>query len=267
MRPCRKGGCPANHARPPGSPSNSFKIFSPHPVTFSPILRPHKSFSGNTYGSPRKCCKQKTYGRPKFISCNTYKKQGGGGYSPLFSFNLKPSISRSLRPCLFLPNVFYLSGFHGQRRQRSKSSRNAATRLPGPLRLQYRPQSDRAELPVARSVQRLSWLGDVAAHAHPSRLARHAPSVFVRVFSGTLRRSHHIPRLAHGFSGADRRAAGRLRQLFLAAANRRARNGVSQTKSALLLGHRCLAPRSDHRVPGRPGNRNHYLASISAHVA
>src|SRR5467141_3684882 len=70
--------CPANHARPPGSPSNSLRIFSPHPVTFSPTLRSRKSFSGNTYGSPRKCCKQKTYGRANFFSCNTYKKQGEG---------------------------------------------------------------------------------------------------------------------------------------------------------------------------------------------
>src|SRR5260370_13753165 len=37
----------------------------------------HKSFSCNIYGSPRKCCKQKTYGLPKSFRCNTYKKQGG----------------------------------------------------------------------------------------------------------------------------------------------------------------------------------------------
>src|SRR4029077_2265330 len=60
-------------------PSNSLRTFSPHPVTFSPTPRPRKSFSGNTYGSPRKCCKQKTYGIPKSFSCNTYKKQGVGG--------------------------------------------------------------------------------------------------------------------------------------------------------------------------------------------
>jgi hypothetical protein len=35
-----------------------------------------KSFSCNTYGSPRKCCKQKTYGQAKSFRCNTYKKQG-----------------------------------------------------------------------------------------------------------------------------------------------------------------------------------------------
>ena len=36
-----------------------------------------KSFSCNTYESPRKCCKQKTYGPTKSFSCNTYKKHGG----------------------------------------------------------------------------------------------------------------------------------------------------------------------------------------------
>ena len=35
-----------------------------------------KSFSCNTYGPPRKCCKQKTYGLAKSFSCNTYKKKG-----------------------------------------------------------------------------------------------------------------------------------------------------------------------------------------------
>src|SRR5258708_11413973 len=37
----------------------------------------HKCFSCNTYGSPRKCCKQKTYGIAKLFRCNTYKKVGG----------------------------------------------------------------------------------------------------------------------------------------------------------------------------------------------
>src|SRR5713101_2687655 len=36
-----------------------------------------KSFTCNTYGFPRKCCKQKTYGLAKSFRCNTYKKQGG----------------------------------------------------------------------------------------------------------------------------------------------------------------------------------------------
>ncbi len=37
-----------------------------------------KSFICNTYASPRKCCKQKTYGPAKPFRCNTYKKHGGG---------------------------------------------------------------------------------------------------------------------------------------------------------------------------------------------
>src|SRR5260370_24917659 len=41
-----------------------------------------KSFSCNTYGSPRKCCKQKTYGMAKPFRCNTYKKQGGTSFKP-----------------------------------------------------------------------------------------------------------------------------------------------------------------------------------------
>ena len=40
---------------------------------------PVSPFSCNTYGPPRKCCKQKTYGRTKSFKCNTYRKQGGGG--------------------------------------------------------------------------------------------------------------------------------------------------------------------------------------------
>src|SRR6266446_10390365 len=84
---------------------------------------------------------------------------------------------------------------HGQRRQRSKSSRNATTRLAGAHSAQHRSQGHWSELSVARAVQRFSRFGDVSAHAHPSRVARRAPSVFVRVLSGTLRRSHHISRL------------------------------------------------------------------------
>jgi uncharacterized protein YceH (UPF0502 family) len=35
-----------------------------------------KSFTCNTYASPRKCCKQKTYGKTKPFRCNTYKNTG-----------------------------------------------------------------------------------------------------------------------------------------------------------------------------------------------
>ena len=53
---------------------------SPYLVTsLSPYFHFSKSFSCNTYGSPRKCCKQKTCGSAKPFKCNTYKKHGGRG--------------------------------------------------------------------------------------------------------------------------------------------------------------------------------------------
>src|SRR5207237_405280 len=51
-----------------------------------------KSFNRNTYGPPRKCCKQKAYGSAKPFKCNTYTKHGGGvsvmvnGYLLMSSF-------------------------------------------------------------------------------------------------------------------------------------------------------------------------------------
>src|ERR1700682_479974 len=42
------------------------------------VLVQYKSFSCNTYGPPRKCCKQKTYGLAKSFRCNIYKIPGGG---------------------------------------------------------------------------------------------------------------------------------------------------------------------------------------------
>jgi hypothetical protein len=38
-----------------------------------------KSFSCNTYRTPRKCCKEKTYAMTNSLKCYTYKKQGWGG--------------------------------------------------------------------------------------------------------------------------------------------------------------------------------------------
>src|SRR6266446_1974211 len=66
---------PAFYGCPPVSPSNSFKIPLSHPVTFSPTARLRKSFSCNTYESPRKCCKQKTYGKAKSFRCNIYERE------------------------------------------------------------------------------------------------------------------------------------------------------------------------------------------------
>ncbi len=62
----------------------------------------HKSFSCNIYGSPRKCCKQKTYGLPKSFRCNTYKKQGGvHPYKPKANLSFVRPFIRSLRRYLF----------------------------------------------------------------------------------------------------------------------------------------------------------------------
>src|SRR6266478_845155 len=47
--------------------------------TFQNCLKP---FTCNIYRSPRKCCKQKTYGLAKPFRCNTYKKQGGSSFKP-----------------------------------------------------------------------------------------------------------------------------------------------------------------------------------------
>jgi hypothetical protein len=47
--------------------------------------------------NPRKCCRQKTYGKAKFFRCNIYKKQGvplfypGAEPSQLLPFSLLPS--------------------------------------------------------------------------------------------------------------------------------------------------------------------------------
>jgi hypothetical protein len=52
---------------------------SPHlAISLPPYFLFSKSFICNTYASPRKCCKQKTYGLAKPFRCNTYKKHGGG---------------------------------------------------------------------------------------------------------------------------------------------------------------------------------------------
>src|SRR5258708_16468222 len=74
-------------------------------------LRPYflfsKSFSCNTYGSPRKCCKQKTYDPAKPFRCNTYKIQGEGAVGsdlPLYRSTFTCRLSTSSAPL-----------FHGSR--------------------------------------------------------------------------------------------------------------------------------------------------------
>jgi hypothetical protein len=54
----------------------AFANLIPYSYSYAP---PRKSFSCNTHGSPRKCCKQKTYSVTKPFRCNTYKKQGARG--------------------------------------------------------------------------------------------------------------------------------------------------------------------------------------------
>lgn len=52
----------ANHTRPPGSPSNYFKIFPSQLISSAPTLRPPKSFGCNTYKN-RGCMGE---GQPNF---------------------------------------------------------------------------------------------------------------------------------------------------------------------------------------------------------
>jgi hypothetical protein len=61
----------------------NFQLLTPTPPLSYVLSLSHfregdrKSFNCNTYGRPRKYCKQKTYSPTKSFRCNTYKKQGG----------------------------------------------------------------------------------------------------------------------------------------------------------------------------------------------
>jgi len=69
--------------------------FYPNPV----VVTAHycfNSFSCNTYGSPRKCCKQKIYGLAKPFRCNIYKNTGGGSRLWLTRFPMRKSVLRSM---------------------------------------------------------------------------------------------------------------------------------------------------------------------------
>src|SRR5712664_3724575 len=57
-----------------------------------------KSFSCNTYASPPKCCKQKTYGAAKPFRCNTYKNTGEGSRLWLSRFPIKAGVRYSGGP-------------------------------------------------------------------------------------------------------------------------------------------------------------------------
>jgi hypothetical protein len=70
-------------------------------------FQPHlssKSFNCNTYGSPRKCCKQKTYCTAKPFRCNTYKKHRG----PLRRLDI-PTCRRWYAPS---PFIFFILQTH-----------------------------------------------------------------------------------------------------------------------------------------------------------
>ena len=97
-----------------GWPGRPFPYLVTSLLPFSLFL---KSFSRNTYGSTRKCCKQKTYGLAKPFRCNTYKKTGGG-----YPFSRWRSLPTSLGISPTLPFSFQLStinllcaAFHGSR--------------------------------------------------------------------------------------------------------------------------------------------------------
>src|SRR5882762_3359709 len=111
-----------------------FLCFS-KPSTFDsrPPLFP-KSFSCNTYGSPRKCCKQKTYSMVKLLRCNAYKKQAGRGM--LLSFLVAPPyryVAPTYLLCLpllrKLPGVYpefpFWKGVYSQRSNAHFASRMA----------------------------------------------------------------------------------------------------------------------------------------------
>src|SRR6266851_4510517 len=149
---------------------------------------------------------------------------------------------------------------HGKRQQRSKSPRVAAGWLPVTVRPLHRPQNYRPQLLVAGALQRFSRHGDVAAHAHPSRLAGDASpaSLQPRQFTGSFCRAHHAPWFTDGFSCAHGGAAGRLRQLFPPDSNRRARNGFPHAEPARVLGHGGLALWLDRDI--------FYFAAIRHHA-
>src|SRR5712664_2825017 len=181
--------------------------------------------------------------------------------SPMYSICLAPAGMVQLRAARGLQSR------HGQLRQRSKPPGHAALRLPVPLRLQHQPQDHRPQLSVARDVQRFSWDGDVAAHAHPLGVAGCASSVplQLRRLAGSLRGPCHAPWFAHGFSSAYGGAAGRLRKLFSSAANRSTRNGFPDAEPRGVLGHSSLVPGHDRRILNLAPIGNHALDRQRCH--
>src|SRR6266849_9399711 len=89
------------------------------PADHCPLPTVHycsKSFSCNTYETPRKCCKQKTYASAKSFRCNTYKKQGGAlrtrRVSQIFFHGRRYNFTNALaqRRHIFFRQTFGLDG-------------------------------------------------------------------------------------------------------------------------------------------------------------
>src|SRR6266567_6402937 len=214
------------------------------------------------------------------LECALTKNTGVGEaehQSPFMSHACLLSLASIPGSCLFLPVVFYLSRLHGHQRKPRQSPRATPTRLPGANSPQYRSQSHRPELSLACALQRVPRHGHVAAHADPLGLARCASSASLqpRQLAGSFCRSHHAPRFPDGFSGAHRRAPGRLRKLFSSAANWRTRNSFPHPQPPRVLAHGLLAARPDENLlPFASAShhpldrqRRHLLRRVPAHHA
>ena len=169
----------------------------------------------------------------------------------------------------------YSCSRHGHLRQwRQRSPGSAPSWFSLPHSLQHRPQGDRSALPLACPGQvLLGMLLSLLMRVHWSGRA----SIF-RFFpdsalAGTLHRAHNAAWLVDGFPGAYHGAASRLRQLFLAAANWRAGNGVPRSESVSVLGYGSLARWHDRAffvIPmrvsrfGSPASRSFAAASLTA---
>src|SRR5437899_811316 len=137
---------------------------SPFPKRASdhPYFLFSKSFNRNTYGFPRKCCKQKTYGATKLFRCNTsLTRNTGGGCSRLWSSSLatelKPFPFTLLRTLLRRKkiNSFVFKRF------RTLYRKTQGWGVPislGPLSLQWRSLRTRRSRPCR------NWLG-ISANA------------------------------------------------------------------------------------------------------
>src|SRR5258708_37833190 len=112
---------------------------------------------------------------------------------------------------------------------------------------------------MAGAVQRFSWHGHVAAHAHPSGVAGCASAVALRPrrFAGPFCGANHASWFADGFSGADRGAAGRFRELFSALADWGARNGFPEAEPPRVLGYGGLADQLNHDILNSRSPRHH----------